>query len=126
MGQDLSEQVRSSGLVYKPSAKHCEPLTAQKPGTKCPRWSVKIAQRLLDLSEPMGDKRVATCEGVAFVAQMTDESKWHGYPEAWDKIDVNIVARWKKQGLVKKKDLNRWATEDDLRTMWKELQDAGE
>jgi len=63
---------------YHPSPKHCEHLTAQKPGTKCPRWSAIRAQELLDQSEAMGDKRVATRHGIAFVAQPTGDGTWHG------------------------------------------------
>ena len=86
--------------VYKPSAKHCEPITAQKPGTKCPGWSKNIAQALLNDSLPMGDKRVATRNGLAFVAQMTEGNVWHGYPEAWDQIDLEIKKRWLADGII--------------------------
>src|SRR5437870_13893451 len=102
-----------SGPRYEASNKHCEPITAQRPGTKCPIWSAPIAQALLDRSEPMGPKRVATEHGVAFVAQRTypdDRNVWHGYPEAWDKIPIDIKERWKAEGLVRSRDLRRWRT----------------
>src|SRR5437870_11205025 len=100
-----------SGPRYEASNKHCEPITAQKPGTKCPVWSAPMAQDLLDRSEPMGQKRVATERGIAFVAQRTHpdyRNVWHGYPEAWDQIDVDIKRRWLSQGLVSNRDLRRW------------------
>jgi hypothetical protein len=56
---------------YEASSKHCEPITAQKPGSKCPAWSAPMAQALLNGSEEMGQKRVATAQGIAFVAQRT-------------------------------------------------------
>ena len=85
-------------LTYRASEKHCEPLTAQKPGTKCPRWSATRAQELLDQSEPMGEKRIATYQGLAFVAQYGNDGTWHGYPEAWDKIDGAVRRRWLAEG----------------------------
>src|SRR3954463_7986323 len=77
---------------YRPSGKHCEPITAEKPGTKCPSWSIGIAQDLLENSIQVGDKRFATHGGLAFVAQITEGQTdvWHGYPEAWDKVPIAI------------------------------------
>jgi hypothetical protein len=113
-------------LVYKPSEKHCEPLTAQRPGTKCPRWSAAVAQELLDISIPMGGKqRVATRNGLAFIAQPTNDGTWHGYPESWDKVDTTIQQRWLAENLIKKRDLRQWASRDSIRNAWKEL-DGGE
>jgi hypothetical protein len=111
-------------LIYRPSNKHCEPLTAAKPGTKCPRWSVAIAQELLDTSEPMGEKRVNTRHGLAFVAQTDNNGTWHGYPEAWDKIDRKLVSKWRKEGRVTGSHLHRWRDLKAVRAAWKELEDA--
>jgi hypothetical protein len=121
---DEREWTDVSLLTYRPSEKHCEPITAQKPGTKCPRWSATRAQELLDQSEPMGEKRVATLHGIAFVAQYGNDGTWHGYPEAWDKIDGAIRARWLAEGRIQRRDLRRWAGRDDVRDAWKELNDA--
>lgn len=125
MGQDVQNPVSPSGLTYKASGKHCEPITAQKPGTKCPAWSAPLAQRLLDMSEPMGDKRVATCRGLAFVAQLThpDGDVWHGYPESWDKIPSEIKKRWKDAGWISGRDLKRWKTRQDVASAWREFRD---
>jgi hypothetical protein len=111
-------------LIYRSSEKHCEPLTAQKPGTKCPRWSAARAQELLDHSEPMGEKRVATRHGIAFVAQYSNDGTWRGYPEAWDKIDGTIRARWLAENRIRRRDLRQWFNRDDIRNAWKELNDA--
>lgn len=126
MGMPVNQPVASTGEVYQPSEKHCEPITAQKPGTKCPKWAAPIAQRLLDLSEPMGEKRVATCRGIAFVAQKThpDGNVWHGYPEAWDKIDSAIKSDWKAKGFVTGRDIKRWAKREQVINAWKEFRDA--
>ena len=34
--------------IYEASPRHCEPITAQNPGVKCPKWSAAVAQELLD------------------------------------------------------------------------------
>ena len=99
-------------------------MTAQKPGTKCPPWSPARAQELLDASEAMGNKRVATRHGLAFVAQYGNDGTWDGYPESWDKIDQSIRSRWLAEKRVKRRDLRQWASRDDIRNAWKELQDA--
>ena len=120
------EKPQAKPLRYLPSSKHCEPITAAKPGTKCPRWSAPIAQRLLDESVVMGAKRVATSRGLAFVAQRTSGNDWHGYPEAWDKIDRGIKDLWLQQGLIRRRDLTRWGTPNAVWWAWKEFNDAHE
>ncbi|MGC8474849.1 MAG: hypothetical protein ACP5NP_00705 [Acetobacteraceae bacterium] len=111
-------------LVDRASNKHCEPLTAQKPGTKCPRWSETRAQELPNESVEMGAKRIATRHRLAFVAQDTNDGTWHGYPEPWDKIDAAILTRWLDEGRIKRRHLRQWASREYIRTAWKELDDA--
>ena len=105
--------------IYEPSQRHCEPITAQNPGVKCPKWSVQIAQTLLDAAQPVGDKLQATCEGVGFVAQRTCTTEegevWHGYPEAWDKMDVKLKKEWLKAGLISRKNLRTYKTRKHVR-----------
>ena len=52
------------GPIYRASEKHCESIKAGRSGTKCPRWSIDKAQRLLDESIVLGDKRFATLGGL--------------------------------------------------------------
>jgi hypothetical protein len=82
-----------------------------------------MAQALLDNSEAMGQKRVATARGMAFVAQRTypdDRNVWHGYPEAWDKIPVQIKSRWLSESWITKRDLRRWNTREAVQLAWAE------
>jgi hypothetical protein len=82
-----------------------------------------MAQALLDNSELMGQKRVATAQGIAFVAQRTypgDRNVWHGYPEAWDKISVEIKGRWLSEGRITRRDLRRWNTREAVQLAWAE------
>jgi hypothetical protein len=108
--------------VYTASPKHCEPITAQRPGTKCPAWSGAVAQELLNESIPMGGKRVATRNGIAFVAAVTDRMQdvWHGYPEAWDAIEPVIKRRWLDEGRITRRDLRRWATGKKVAEAWRD------
>ena len=103
--------------IYEASPKHCEPLTAERPGLKCPAWSRDIAQQLLDASVEWGNKRVATYRGVAFVAQRTtpNDDVWHGYPEGWDKIEFSIKMNWLRAGLIKRRHLRQFATRRQMR-----------
>ena len=40
---------------------------------------------------------------------------WHGYPEAWDQMDLDLKKKWKKEGLVKRKHLRTYATREQVR-----------
>jgi hypothetical protein len=105
--------------IYKPSPRHCEPITAENPGVKCPQWSVEIAQALLDGAEPVGKTLQATRDGVGFVAQferLTDEGAvWHGYPEAWDRMDARLKRKWRAAGVISRKDLRNYRTRRQIR-----------
>jgi hypothetical protein len=111
-------------LVYKASNKHCEPMTAQRTGTKCPRWAAKHAQDLLKTSVPIGGQRMNVRHGLAFVAQDTADGTWHGYPEAWDKIPQKLTDQWISEGRLKRRDRKRWWAEQQVCVAWKELEDA--
>lgn len=105
-------------LIYEPSPKHCEPITAERPGSKCPDWSVGDASAMLKESYRIGKKRFATRSGVAFVAQLTRSTEtmevWHGYPEAWDRIPPSLKDRWRRDGLVTRRDLRRLRSRADI------------
>ena len=105
--------------IYEASPRHCEPITAQNPGVKCPPWSATIAQEILDSAEPVGNTLQATRNGVGFVArktQTTDAGEvWHGYPEAWDKMDLELKKRWREEGLIQRRDLRAYATRRQVR-----------
>ena len=87
---------------------------------------VGLDPALLTASEAMGEKRVATRNGLAFVAQRTHGDVWHGYPEAWDKIDSAIFTKWLECGLITRRNLRQWRTRDQVESAWKELNDAGQ
>ena len=105
--------------LYEASPRHCEPITAQNPGVKCPKWSASVAQELLESAEPVGETLQATRNGIGFVAQRTrttnDGEIWHGYPEAWDKMDAKLKKQWLDAGFVSRRDLRTYRTRGQLR-----------
>ena len=109
----------AASRIYEASRRHCEPITAQNPGVKCPAWSAAIAQELLDTAEPVGNTLQTTHNGVGFVARKTrttaDGDVWHGYPEAWDRMDLELKKRWREQGRIRGRDLRTYATRRQVR-----------
>lgn len=105
--------------VYEPSPRHCEPITAENPGVKCPDWSTAIAQELLETAHPVGSTLQATRNGVGFVAQRTRTTEeaeyWHGYPEAWDRMDPRLKRQWVQDGLVSRRNLRTYRTRRQVR-----------
>ena len=53
----------------------------------------------------MARKTQTTSEGVV----------WHGYPEAWDKMDLELKKRWRKEGLIRRRDLRDYAARRKVR-----------
>jgi len=105
--------------IYEASPRHCEPITADNPGVKCPGWSAAVAQDLLESAEAVGPSLQATRDGVGFVGRLTRVTDageiWHGYPEAWDQMDIGLKRKWQKSGLVSRKDLRSYKTRRQIR-----------
>ncbi|MFN3677572.1 MAG: hypothetical protein ACK4TC_16540 [Sphingomonas pseudosanguinis] len=105
--------------IYEPSPRHCEPITADNPGVKCPAWSVAIAQELLDEAEVVGSALQATRNGVGFVGRRTLAIEkgvlWHGYPEAWDRMDFDLKQKWLAEKAISKRDLRSYKTRRQVR-----------
>jgi hypothetical protein len=53
-------------------------------------------------------KRYATARGIAFVAQETGDSTWHGYPEPWNKVPSDLKDKWLDEGKVTIASLKRY------------------
>ena len=104
---------------YRASPRNREPITAQDPGVKCLPWSASIAQEILDPAEPVGNTLQATCKGVGFVARETQTTSegavWHGYPEAWDKMGLELKKGWQKEGRIHNRDLRAYASRRKVR-----------
>ena len=85
-----------------------------------------MAQSLLDESLLIGGKRLATRNGLAFVAQLTHPAGtvWHGYPEAWEKIPTAVRNNWLREGRIRRRDLRQWGTREQVDRAWMEANDA--
>lgn len=105
--------------IYLASPRHCEPISAENPGVKCPDWSRARAQELLDGAELVGRSLQATWNGVGFVGRLTVETGevqiWHGYPECWDMMDPQLKKRWLAERLISKRDLRSYKTRRQVR-----------
>lgn len=109
----------SSRRIYQASPRHCQPISAENPGVKCPAWSPALAQELLDGAERVGNALQATRDGVGFVGRLTldtfDGQIWHGYPESWDMMDAELKKRWLSEKLISKRDLRTYRTRRQVR-----------
>ena len=109
--------------IYDPSPRHSEPITAESPGVKCPSWSAAIAQDLLSRAEHVGNALQATRNGVGFVGRLTRVTEegeiWHGYPEAWDRMDTDLKQKWLKEKAITKRDLRAYKTSRSLQLILK-------
>ena len=105
--------------IYEASPRHCEPITAENPGVKCPPWSAAVAQELLNRATLVGGALQATKNGVGFVGRLTIQNAegqfWHGYPEAWDNMDPNLKKHWLNENVITKRDLRTYKTRRQLR-----------
>jgi hypothetical protein len=123
--------------TYRGSIKHKNRPARGRKGTLCPEWThhTKVgllrdindypwdqteAHRLFQLSEtcPEGSgRRFATSRGIAFVGRLTNDGTWHGYPVPWQDVPAELKDRWRTNGLVTRRHLNRYMerAEHDIR-----------
>ena len=82
------------------------------------------ANDLFKDSLPMGEtRRVATRNGIAFMGQKThpgDQNIWHGYPVEWSRIDQSIIDRWRGEGKIRNRDIDKLNTRKKIdEASWK-------
>jgi hypothetical protein len=110
-----SKDFRMAGkLEYESNPKHKEPWHHGKSGTLCPRWSWDFAQQILESSEAVGKGRYAVQNGIAFKAHEHAPGKWHGHPVSWNEVDQKLVNQWIQQKRVKRREVRRLWTSDEL------------
>ncbi|CAN5918057.1 hypothetical protein BH11PSE3_BH11PSE3_09850 [soil metagenome] len=114
---------------YRGSPKHKNRPAQGRKGTVCPEWTHEtassgyrndpfghdwektLAHDMFEESEPDpdgSDKRYATMNGIAFVAQPTEDGTWHGYPEPWTRVPADLKAKWQDDGRVTTRLLKRY------------------
>ncbi|MBF0213982.1 MAG: hypothetical protein HQM00_10545 [Magnetococcales bacterium] len=98
--------------IYVPNRKHKEPWQPGRKGALCPAWSHRLAQKLLEDSEPhpqSGKKaRYATRDGLAFEAYPDNQGGWHGYPIGWNEVPEKIRNKWLKEKVIKRIDVRKY------------------
>lgn len=107
MAKKISKKSVEDGLVYIGNPKHKDPWQRGRRGSLCPpEISQEDAQKMLSDSYLHGRHRYAVRAGVIYKAQGKD-GRWHGYPEAWRRVDCSIRNHFVKSKLVRKSDLSK-------------------
>jgi hypothetical protein len=91
--------------LYESNRKHKEPWQPGARGLLCPPDLHAVAQKLLDESDLLGNKRYAVHEGKAFCAQQHAEARWHGYPILWREVPEPVRRKWLNEGKIVRRDL---------------------
>ncbi len=92
-------------MQYEPNPKHKEPWQRGRRGSLCPAFEAKALAKLLRESVLDGTKRYACHEGRAYCAQEHAAGRWHGYPVGWKEVPPGLRGRWRKEGLVQRRDV---------------------
>ena len=95
-------------MRYQSNPKHKEPWQRGNRGSLCPKdIDQRIAQELLEGSAAADRKRYAVRDGRAYCAQQHRAGLWHGYPVGWVEVPVALRIRWKREGRVKRRDIQK-------------------
>lgn len=95
-------------MNYESNPKHSEPWQRGRRGSLCPKEVRAVAAELLAGSELVGGKRYAVHGGRAYCAQEHRPGAWHGYPVGWKVVPPELRARWRKQSLVRSRDIKQY------------------
>lgn len=95
-------------LIYESNPKHSEPWQSGRKGSLCEREVRPHAQRLLERSELVGNKRYAVFDGKAYCANEHSAGHWHGYPVGWVEVPAVLVLRWIRERRITKRDKKRY------------------
>lgn len=96
------------GMEYESNPKHSEPWQRGQKGSLCPKDIKAFVADLLAKSEQVGKQRFVVHEGKAYCGREHREGVWHGFPVGWMEVPAELRNRWRREGLVKKRDLDRY------------------
>lgn len=121
-------------LHYRGNIKHKRWRPGGGYGTLCPRWTHDTrtqgfagdplahpwqetqAHALLKESVLAQDgRRYATGRGVAFVAVVSGDGSWHGYPVPWQDVPRNVRDGFVREGRVTRREIRRDVDRRDIR-----------
>jgi len=95
-------------VEYESNPKHSEPWQTGQKGSLCPKDLKPLALALLEKSELVGKQRFAVHEGRAYCAREHRDNVWHGFPVGWMEVPAQLRNKWKREGVIKKRDLDRF------------------
>ena len=94
-------------MEYESNPKHSEPWQRGRRGSLCPTEVRRTAAELLAGSELVEARRYAVYGGKAYCAQEHRSGVWHGYPIGWKEVPPALRVRWRRQQLVKNRDVRQ-------------------
>ena len=94
-------------MEYESNPKHSDPWQRGRRGSLCPKEVRPIAEKLLEGSELVEEKRFAVHEGKAYCAQEHRPGVWHGYPIGWKEVPPALRVRWRRQQRVKNREIRQ-------------------
>jgi hypothetical protein len=95
-------------VEYESNPKHSEPWQAGRKGSLCPKEVKPLAAQLLEKSEQVGKQRFAFHAGRAYCAREHREGVWHGFPVGWMEVPAQLRNKWKRDGSVSKREIDRY------------------
>ncbi len=99
-------------MEYESNPKHSDPWQVGAKGSLCPKELKSLAAELLEKSELVGKQRFAFHDGRAYCAREHRAGVCHGYPVGWVEVPGQIRNKWKRDGSVTKRDLDRFWESD--------------
>ncbi len=103
--------------IYQRNSKHKSWLQPFDPDASlCPAWTHDHAQALLNESivDASESRRFASAEGMAFVARVTRDDIWHGYPVPWSEVPEAVREQMLTAGVVTRRQIKRLFSSEAL------------
>ena len=97
-------------MEYESNPKHAHAWQRGRRGSLCPREVRAKASELLAGSELVGSRRYAVYRTQAYCAAEHRPGVWHGYPVAWQNVPKSVRDLWRKEGRVRRRDMQKSRT----------------
>ena len=140
----VNENPMRPELRYRGSLKHKDWVPGGRFGTLCPEWTHGTADggfagdvhrhpweqtkawELLNASIQDGsDRRYASERGIAFMAVLSNDGTWHGFPVPWDEVPARIQDELVRKGRVKRSQMRHHRSAQKHEIEWALNNDDG-